>query len=48
MSLDTLKREVSNAIDALKAELIAASHAIHANPELAFEEKLVCTGWDAQ
>ena len=39
MSLETLKREVCTAIDGLAAELIAASHAIHANPELAFEEK---------
>ncbi len=39
MSLETLKREVCSAIDALRPELIAASHAIHANPELAFEEK---------
>jgi amidohydrolase len=39
MSLDTLKREVCSAIDALRPELVAASHAIHANPELAFEEK---------
>jgi amidohydrolase len=39
MTLDTVKREVCAAIDALRGELIAASHAIHANPELAFEEK---------
>ena len=39
MTLETLKREVCSAIDALRGELIAASHAIHANPELAFEEK---------
>lgn len=39
MALETLKREVCGAIDALRGELIAASHAIHANPELAFEEK---------
>ena len=39
MSLESLKREVASAIDALRPELIAASHAIHANPELAFEEK---------
>ncbi|NOT40855.1 MAG: amidohydrolase, partial [Alphaproteobacteria bacterium] len=43
MSLDTLKREVSSAIDALRPELIAASHAIHANPELAFEEKFAAS-----
>src|SRR5262245_12532805 len=39
MSLDALKPEVCSAIDALRDELVAASHAIHANPELAFEEK---------
>ena len=39
MSLDNLKREVCSAIDALRGELVTASHAIHANPELAFEEK---------
>lgn len=39
MTLETLKREVCAAIDAMRGELIAASHAIHANPELAFEEK---------
>ena len=39
MSLETLKREVCDAIDALRGELVAASHAIHAHPELAFEEK---------
>jgi amidohydrolase len=39
MSLETLKREVCSAIDAMRGELVAASHAIHAHPELAFEEK---------
>jgi len=39
MSLETLKREVCDAIDGLRGELVAASHAIHAHPELAFEEK---------
>lgn len=39
MSLETLKREVCTAIDALRPELVSVSHAIHANPELAFEEK---------
>ena len=43
MSLDTLKREVCSAIDALRSELVAASHAIHANPELAFEEKFAAS-----
>jgi amidohydrolase len=39
MTLEALKRDVCAAIDAMRGELIAASHAIHANPELAFEEK---------
>ncbi len=39
MSVEILKREVCKTIDALRAELISVSHAIHANPELAFEEK---------
>lgn len=39
MTLDALKRDVCNAIDGLRNELIAVSHAIHAHPELAFEEK---------
>lgn len=39
MSLDTLKREVCAAVDAMREELVGASHAIHANPELAFEER---------
>jgi len=43
MSLDHLKRDVVSAIDALRGELIAASHAIHEHPELAFEEKFAAT-----
>lgn len=39
MTLEALKRDVCGAIDALRSELIAVSHAIHANPELAFEER---------
>lgn len=39
MSLETLKRDACAAVDALRGELIAASHAIHAKPELAFEER---------
>ena len=39
MTLETLKRDVCAAIDTMGSELIAASHAIHAHPELAFEEK---------
>ena len=33
-----LKKQVCDAIDAMRSELIDASHAIHANPEIAFEE----------
>ncbi len=33
-----LKQKVCDIIDAMEADLIDASHAIHANPELAFEE----------
>jgi len=33
-----LKRRACSAIDAMRSELLAISHAIHAEPELAFEE----------
>jgi len=36
--LETLKRDVCAAIDAIASELVAVSHEIHAHPELAFEE----------
>jgi len=36
--LESLKKEVRAAIDALGPELVAVSHEIHAHPELAFEE----------
>src|SRR5262245_42962645 len=39
MTLEALKRDVCAAIDDMRGELIAVSHAIHAHPELAFEEK---------
>ena len=39
MSLEALKRDVCGAIDGMRGELISVSHAIHAHPELAFEEK---------
>lgn len=39
MSLDALKQEVCRAVDGLRSELLEVSHAIHANPELAFEER---------
>ncbi len=38
MSLETLKRDVASAVDAMAAELLALSHAIHDEPELALEE----------
>lgn len=38
MSLESLKKDVSAAIDGLAADLLALSHAIHAEPELALEE----------
>jgi amidohydrolase len=43
MTLETLKRDVCAAIDALRGELVAASHAIHAKPELAFEERFAAS-----
>ena len=36
---DSLKKTVCDIIDAMADELVEASHAIHANPEIAFEEK---------
>ncbi len=38
MSLDKLKQHAIDAVDSLAPELIAVSQAIHAKPELAFEE----------
>lgn len=38
MSLDVLKKDVASAIDAMREELLALSHAIHAEPELALQE----------
>ena len=38
MSLESLKKDVASAVDALRAELLALSHAIHDEPELALEE----------
>jgi amidohydrolase len=38
MTLESLKKDVTLAIDALQAELLALSHAIHQEPELALEE----------
>jgi len=38
MSLETLKKDVAAAVDALAPQLLAVSHAIHGEPELALEE----------
>jgi amidohydrolase len=38
MDVAALKREVCDAIDGMRAELVRVSHAIHTKPELAFEE----------
>lgn len=38
MTIAALKRDVCAAIDAMAPELLEVSHAIHANPELAFQE----------
>jgi amidohydrolase len=38
MSLESLKKDVAAAIDSLREELLALSHAIHDEPELALEE----------
>jgi len=38
-----LKQEVCDAIDGMREELLRISHAIHANPELAFEERAAAT-----
>jgi len=41
-SRSELERAVVSAIDAIAAELIEVSHAIHAHPELAFQERFAC------
>ncbi|HEX3430909.1 MAG TPA: M20 family metallopeptidase [Rhizomicrobium sp.] len=38
MSLEQLKKDVAAAVDAMRAELLGLSHAIHQEPELALEE----------
>jgi len=38
MNASELKREACSAIDSMRADLLAISHAIHAEPELAFQE----------
>ncbi|MGI9440330.1 MAG: M20 family metallopeptidase [Parvibaculales bacterium] len=37
--MNKLKHKICDIIDAMSGDLIEASHAIHANPEVAFEEK---------
>ena len=37
-NLDALKREVCDAVESLREQLLSVSHRIHAAPELAFEE----------
>ena len=39
MSPEQLKKQACDAIDKMADKLINASHAIHARPEIAFEEK---------
>lgn len=39
---DTLKQRVESYVDGIAAELVAASRAIHARPELAYEERYAC------
>jgi amidohydrolase len=38
MSLEQLKKDACSAVDAMRADILALSHAIHAEPELALEE----------
>ena len=38
MSLEALKKDIASAVDAMAAELLSLSHAIHAEPELALQE----------
>ena len=38
MSLEALKKDAISAVDAMREELLALSHAIHGEPELALEE----------
>ena len=39
MDVEALKRDACAAIDAMAGDLVAVSHYIHANPELAFKEE---------
>jgi amidohydrolase len=38
MSLESLRKEVASAVDAMRGELLELSHAIHAEPELSLHE----------
>jgi amidohydrolase len=38
MSLESLKKDVASAVDAMRTELLGLSHAIHDEPELALQE----------
>jgi len=38
MSLESLKKDVASAVDAIAAQLLSLSHAIHQEPELALQE----------
>lgn len=38
MSLESLKKDIASAVEAMSAELLSLSHAIHGEPELALEE----------
>jgi amidohydrolase len=38
MSLESLKKDVAAAVDAMRGELLSLSHAIHGEPELALQE----------
>ena len=41
-SLEDLKRSVCDAVDEIEATLLEVSHAVHANPELSFQEHEAC------
>ena len=41
-TMDQLKEIITRRIDELSDELLAVSHSIHANPELAFQEHHAC------
>jgi amidohydrolase len=39
---ESIRRDIISRVDALAGELISVSRAIHANPELAFQERFAC------